>query len=277
MKQMINRVTITGADDTISPKALLDLSAEFPFVEWGILLSKNNEGNLRFPSRKWMYELHYLWSDIFKKATEGVNPLCLSGHICGSWVRQICEGNWNEFLDDNASMQDMFSRFQLNFHSQVHKLNREKFIDGFNNPELWFRQFIFQLDNVNDEILEIAKDSDIDAVGLFDLSGGLGVLPASWPVCKGYSGYAGGLSPENLEEQLEKISKVAGDGPIWIDVETHIRSEDGMGNDIFDLDRVRSFLEISQKWIVETETEKYHYSPVVRVHQKSKDRLVPQE
>ena len=34
-------VTITGADDSIQPSQLLDLQKEFPFVEWGILLSRN--------------------------------------------------------------------------------------------------------------------------------------------------------------------------------------------------------------------------------------------
>ena len=36
----LNRVTITGADDFTEPKDLVELSEEFPFVEWAILLSQ---------------------------------------------------------------------------------------------------------------------------------------------------------------------------------------------------------------------------------------------
>ena len=88
----------------------------------------------------------------------------------------------------------------------------------------------------------------IFAVPLFDLSGGAGILPESWPKAKGeYCGYAGGLSPENLEEQLEKIKCVVDeDQKIWIDVETHVRSSDDKQ---FDLDKVRKFLEISKRYV----------------------------
>ena len=32
---ILDRVTITGADDSVRPTDLLELSREFPFVEWG--------------------------------------------------------------------------------------------------------------------------------------------------------------------------------------------------------------------------------------------------
>ena len=51
---ILDRVTITGADDSIKATDLIPLSKRFPFVEWGILLSKNNEGSFRFPTRDWI-------------------------------------------------------------------------------------------------------------------------------------------------------------------------------------------------------------------------------
>ena len=33
-------VTITGADDNVDPGVLADISAEYPWVEWGLLISK---------------------------------------------------------------------------------------------------------------------------------------------------------------------------------------------------------------------------------------------
>ena len=241
MKPLIQTVTLTGADDSIQPSDLAKLSNEFPFVEWGILLSKSREGTNRYPTSEWMKQLNTICGLVSPPR------LRLSGHICGRWVRDICDGNWT-FLDECTEIYEMFSRFQLNFHGLVHKLNREKFIEGFEDERLQNRQFIFQLDDVNNDILEVAKGSGIDAVALFDLSGGAGRLPEEWPKANGVCGYAGGLGPENLQSQLELIEQVAGDSsPIWIDSETRVRS----GNDQqFDLDKVRSFLEIAKDWMM---------------------------
>ena len=243
MRKIIDKVTITGADNSVHPEDLLKLSDKYPFVEWGILLSKASQGNNRFPDLDWLQECYKTWFI----AGNSMTNFMLSGHICGTWVRHICEGQWTMF-HDLPDVTDMFGRFQLNFHSYVHKLNQEKFLAGFDDPELYYRQFIFQLDDVNNSILEVAKNSEIDAVGLFDLSGGLGVLPKDWPVSSGYCGYAGGLSPENLQSQMELIDKVVGEGPIWIDVETHVRSN---GDAQFDLDRVQKFLDVASDWVIE--------------------------
>ncbi len=257
MKQILNRVTITGADNSIEPEELFKLSNEFPFVEWGILFSRSREKTNRYPSYDWMLKLHHIWKEFYDNPvnyTRGpessVAParnyaFQLSGHICGQWVRDICQGHWS-FLDDCCDIHEMFGRFQLNFHSQVHQLNHTLFLKGFDDPRLYWRQFIFQLDNWNNNILDVAKADDIDAVGLFDLSGGAGRLPETWPQAKGYCGYAGGLSPDNLQSQLELIEQVAGDGFIWIDTETRVRSEDDR---IFDLGKVRAFLEAAKPWV----------------------------
>jgi hypothetical protein len=49
-KCFLKQVTITGADDSINYHKLFDISHQFPFVEWEILLSKNSEGYPRFPT-----------------------------------------------------------------------------------------------------------------------------------------------------------------------------------------------------------------------------------
>jgi hypothetical protein len=255
MRQMIDRVTITGADDSVDPNELAALSKRFPFVEWGILLSARAEGTNRFPSRKWIDRLSDLWWEMLgdaerRNAAGNINNdvLTLSGHVCGRWVREICGGMWT-VADSLGKSFDMFSRIQLNFHAEVHKLDRKKFIEGFDDERLYFRQFIFQLDDVNNDILDMAREADIDAVALFDTSGGIGRLPEKWPAARDfYCGYAGGLSPENLTIQLEAIEKVCGQGPIWIDVETHVRSDN---DSQFDLDKVTKFLETAEPWVTQ--------------------------
>ena len=241
MKKIIKVVTLTGADDSINPQDLFSLSAEFPFVEWGILFSRASEGKPRYPSRRWVHRLYEEWC-------RSNLPLNFCGHICGRWVRDICAGTWTILDYDKENppeVMDMFKRFQLNFHAQVHSLSESPFIEGLKKTA--HRQFIFQLDNVNNSILNIAQYNGIDAVPLFDLSGGAGVLPEEWPRANGYCGYAGGLSPENLATQLPLIAEVAGDGPIWIDAETRVRSED---DQLFDLEKVRNFLDIAKEWVI---------------------------
>lgn len=51
---ILQGVTITGADDHTYIEELMNLSAKFPFVEWGILMSPKRVGTNRFPSGHWM-------------------------------------------------------------------------------------------------------------------------------------------------------------------------------------------------------------------------------
>ena len=91
---IIKQVTVTGADESVTPQAMLEIQQRHPFVEWGILLSKSAEGRSRFPSLDWLNGL-----------VEGhdVSKFNLSGHLCGRWVRDICKGNWT-FIEYRAEI-----------------------------------------------------------------------------------------------------------------------------------------------------------------------------
>ena len=233
-KRVLDCVTVTGADDSVSVRDMVLMEQEFPFVEWGILLSKSQEGGGRFPSPPWIEEL----------ATHK-DKLSLSGHLCGRWVRDICKGE-NSLFIDRPSYRGLFERYQLNFHSYVHTVKDNKaFLCAVRTLEA--DQVIFQLDDVNNDLLRKALEMKINAVPFFDTSGGAGMLPDEWPEAWAlYSGYAGGLSPDNLSEQMEAIVKKCGSGPIWIDAETHLRSD---YDAVFDLGKVRRFLEEATPWL----------------------------
>lgn len=218
----IKTVTITGADDSISPKDLIPLQRSYPFVEWGILVSYMSP-RYRFPTETWI------------RALRGITDLNLSCHVCGRWVRDLCREG--VIATELMEILPMFKRVQLNFHAILHTIDTEKFISALR--QMSGKQIIFQLDNVNNDILKTAQEADINAVPLFDTSGGAGILPEKWPDPVSYCGYAGGLSPENVTDQLRRIHEVAGNSDVWIDVETKVRSE----NDAkFDLHKVRMFL-----------------------------------
>jgi hypothetical protein len=239
---ILDRVTVTGADDSVEPKDLIPLGQRFPFVEWGILLSKSSEGQPRFPTVG--------WTERFFGMVEGFSDTpwkSVSGHLCGRWVRDLCAGN-PAFWIERPTIATRFDRIQLNFHAIVHEINPDVFMSALpagNAPGLGY---IFQLDDVNNNLLDLVREAGVNAWPLFDTSGGAGVLPRSWPApSAAYCGYAGGLSPENVEEHLNKIDDVCDPWQrIWIDVETRVRSADDRQ---FDLDKVARFLERASHWV----------------------------
>lgn len=236
----ITKVTVTGADDSVSPSSLLEIAEEFPFVEFGILLSKNQLGCTRFPSAQWLRMLQEACNGLPKF---GIN---LSGHICGRWVREILLGRWpdDEFIEllGPDFYDHLFSRWQLNTHGISHDW-RGEFIESLKTRQ---GTVIFQYDGANNGVLYAASESGAENIAaLFDLSHGAGVLPDHWPgLLPGIPcGYAGGLSPENVFQQCTKIQEVVGSDSIWIDAETQLRRE---GTRFFDLYKVRDFLRAAQ-------------------------------
>lgn len=230
---MLAYVTLTGADDSTDHQHLVELQKKFPFVEWGILISKNNTGQPRYPSRDWLTKLL------------DVKGLNLSLHVCGSLVRDFCIGKATVTEWMGINLWDKFKRVQLNFHAMDHAFTHELFELIGMYPD---KEFIFQYDEVNYEIIKAAIDSKLNVSTLFDKSGGAGILPEAWHghLDKIRCGYAGGLSPENVSDQIPMILSASGNHDTWIDAETHVRSSQ---DTIFDLQKVETFLIKSQPYV----------------------------
>jgi hypothetical protein len=242
----LDRVTITGADDRTSTKALVELTEEYPFVEWGILVSKSSEGNPRFPTRDWI-EQFVIEMDRLDRARR--RNAWLSMHVCGFWVRRLLQGIDTEELYRFRSFP-RFQRYQLNFHAEVHRMDWPAF-EALADRYFLHRQIIFQMDGTNEALFVRASQSKANVVPLFDRSGGAGVTPQRWPAPftpNVYQGYAGGLGPGNLPTELPRIAESAGDARIWIDMERNVRSEDDMD---LDLDKVRAVLEYCAPYVVQ--------------------------
>lgn len=229
----LDRVTITGADDSISAHELRSISRDFPFVEWGILFSMTQQGGPRFPTERWIGKL-----------PEGLN---YSAHLCGRYVRDlVLEAKWR-FIDNPYNRVEIFQRVQLNFHGRFHQAHPSleavlRFYDA--------HKFIFQCDGVNDEsVLNLCITNEDHFSPLFDTSGGAGILPDKWPSAWSgtYCGYAGGLGPDNVVEQLHIIEPhVGGRASWWIDMERRVRSDDDTQ---FDLAKVRRVLELCAPFV----------------------------
>jgi hypothetical protein len=241
---ILTKVTVTGADDSVSIEHLLQIQKRYPFVEFGILLSQNNShaGTPRFPSRHWLKRL--------VEANEKASPhLNLSGHICGKWVKDIFLGKWPDLNAVTDNLIVAFQRFQLNTHAQPHRYSDLlfKLIDKLADE---CQTVIFQLDGKDGSIAARAAvewyGNGANIAGLFDLSHGAGVLPSDWPrrIAWLQCGYAGGLSSENVAEQLGRIAEAAS-GDTWVDAETHLRGD----RDEFSLARCEAFLEVCKPWV----------------------------
>lgn len=70
-------ITLTGADEKTNISDLVDISKEFPFVEWAFLFS-HNSGKPRYPSYGWMLE-----------AISELKDTNLAIHLCGSACSEV--------------------------------------------------------------------------------------------------------------------------------------------------------------------------------------------
>lgn len=254
----INKVTITGADNKTNPFDLMPLTREFPYVEWGILVARGWGGKKRFPDKEWIDDLVAAQKANFARK---LPPINLSMHVCDDWMEEILIGDDTFFLE----MEDFlpsFQRIQINTHAATLNKKVDACLDVLQNISK-HTQFIFQMDDVNGmDLLSPAMARNMNCVPLFDLSHGAGKSPDSWPrrvlrmkpnLTPVYCGYAGGLGPENITEELKRIEQVVdldgGNVPIWIDMETNVRTDGKL-----DLNKVRACLVEAKPYVVGKET-----------------------
>jgi hypothetical protein len=244
-------VTLTGADDSIKPESLFELSRLYPFVEWGILIGTRS--GTRFPSLEWRQAL----ANIHETSGRVMN---LSLHLCGKHLSRVTSGRPLE----PDSLCHGFQRTQLNFHATkqgpqcaAHINNAFDAMASF--PVPWRPEIIFQLDGENNSLVfPSIRNPRLRVVGLVDGSHGAGVLPGSWLRNEGVlgMGYAGGLGPDNLKEQLPKIIEAANGHPYWIDMETSL-----FRGGVFDLQICTDALEFIET-MTERDSRKTPPSPV---------------
>jgi hypothetical protein len=220
----IDKVTITGADDRTNYNDLLNLQEDFPFVEWGILFSESKEGKNRYPSTE-------------HRNKQFIGGLNLSAHFCGWWARQVLEECNYRLIDD---LPPQYKRIQLNYNFNTStKFNLKKlreYMDGVGD------RIILQYNRSNKPALDIwLREHSVSSKFhfLYDASGGRGteIDRIEQPIGGHYTGYAGGLSIDNLDKICCDIRRVKSDTKVWVDLESGART-----GDKFDLELVRRLL-----------------------------------
>jgi len=227
----LRHVTFSGADDQVKHEDLFALSERYPYVEWGILFSDSRSGKARYPSLTWREKFYAMDAHL----------LNISAHLCGRYVMDICSGEW-----PLAIRLARYQRVQLNVSRSMNKIADMKAVAACLAPG---PEYIIQIGSYRQPGLVLARKilEGGKASVLFDASGGQGVAAREDPappedlLC----GYAGGLSPDNLEERLKRLEQVVGEREIWVDMESGVRDEE----DRLDLGKVERCLEIAGKYV----------------------------
>ena len=225
----IKYCSITGIDDFVDTENLSVIAKKYPFVEWAVLLLPECSSQPRFPTEGWIRD--------FAKKHRGTN---IAMHLCGQ--------AFLDFIDGKAEILKLmsgFGRIQLNleFGDMDEKFDPSVLAVRVKDSPQW--EFIIQYGRNRESFLSLLKDVPNHSV-LFDESAGRGRSPSSWhsPLNGHFCGYAGGLTPENLEQNLALISRAAGDLTTWIDMESGVRTDNR-----FDLEKARRILEIAKAYI----------------------------
>lgn len=220
-------VTFTGVDQHTDLAALLQLENPIIRIEFGFLYSNDRNGKeARYPAYEWL-EATLPELDRAKGKQIG-----LALHVCG---KEGIEQLWRGDLDILTGAVD---RIQLNGTLPFETVEEicKRYSDhsvvtqgtAFNHP-------LLRVPEHNHEIL-------------VDGSGGRGLVPKAWrrPFTTKNVGFAGGLGPMNITQELPLISRAAERRPYWIDMEGKIRRPSPkvpMDQDVFSIEGVAMVLD----------------------------------
>lgn len=238
-------ITCSDPRETTPAEDVLRLSQIAPNVEIAVQ-AHPSKMSFDMPRYKWLNRL-------LKESLSMPTAPNLAVHVNMDWCDKLCQGILvPELIDVFFLLRDdglpVVRRWQINFHgSNTKKFNTDKIATLLHNSPN--REFIFQYGASEYHRVQRLNNSGAQFSVLYDASGGTGKLTKNWrgPLFENHpQGYAGGLSPENVSENLDKIAKVAGERKdIWIDAEGKLKTP---GTKIFDLERARNYIRNALSW-----------------------------
>lgn len=229
-------------DETIK---LLEIS---PLAELGIQ-AHPTAMTAGMPRNKWMNKLLNAVQNLEKQPN-------LALHVNYDWCTSIITNgripteieNWMGRKNTKTNIP-LIQRIQLNIGDNTGNINENEIIKVLNRfPNC---EFIFAFNNNVKNQIDALKKHTTKFKLLFDQSYGAGKQPDHWapPIYDDIQfGYAGGLSPENVANNMDKISNILPEKyETWIDAEGQLRR-----NNTFDIELARNYLLNALKW------NKYH-------------------
>jgi len=190
----------------------------------------------------------YVWFETLAHAVRNTD-INIAMHVNSEWRTEICRGNVPYEIRRLWDMRryngkPIIGRVQVNINGgkDVFRFWANKVADVIRAyPDI---EFIFQYTPRQKTRIGKLDGLDVPFSMLFDASGGCGKLPDRWhsPISpKHKMGYSGGLSPENVTENLQKINAVLPcEYTTWIDAEGKLKNPD-TGH--FDIARVEQYIQ----------------------------------
>lgn len=205
---MISLVTFTGIDERTDLTRVREFVEKYRFVEFGVLLSLTPEDK----------DARYMYLDQIRHVAEALHDVPLALHVCGSAVQHLVFNSH----PDVVALAAKFGRVQLNFNAK-----KAKFTSGDLESAMTAipGKVITQHFPGNTQLVNELRAPNHQV--LYDTSGGSGRPTQHWlpPFERKATGYAGGLGPEGIHESLEAIANAAGTTPVWIDMESRVRTD----------------------------------------------------
>ena len=199
-----------------------------------------------------------IWFTELLRAAYSIPTLNLAIHINNEWANDICVNGKipNVLLEwlaaRNTKRNPIIKRIQINMPAHTVQYIDEAKVSQI-IKDFCRHEFIFQYNDNTKPAIQKIHDTGAKFSLLFDASGGRGVAPRVWekPIYATHPmGYSGGISPDNVVDNLRKINLVVpSDAPIWIDAEGRLKSNDLFNEKmLFDTQLARLYVKRANDW-----------------------------
>ena len=219
----LKTIVCSGINENNDITDAVDFLKKYKNAEFGVQCSPKKAG-YQTPRFEWLKELLY-------KLNERKIENRVALHLNEGFVVSFCDEKIPDEISDLLDIGSAVGRLQLNF-----KIGREVFASG-NVPNIKTLEkamqsvashpIILSASQPNLSFIHKAYHQGMKFDVLFDDSFGEGVMPdvRRPPLFADvFQGYAGGLSPENVAEELIKIGKLT-KGAVFIDAEGKLKQE----------------------------------------------------
>lgn len=240
---MLSKITLAGADEATDIKSLVALCKNFTLSEIAIHVSEKNAG---FNSDGYWWLREFFLFDLYG---EDCN---VALHVNDIWAENFSNGDISPELETFLGMryQDetpFIKRVQLNIPAIINPQSKLQTLVNVIQRFLDIR-FVFSYNEASKDFIQKLYATGATFDCLFNASFGKGILPEKRPspmIDTIYHGYAGGLSPENVTSELDKIKKqLTPTASFYIDAKSNLQDDDGH----FSIDKSILFLKKATTW-----------------------------
>ena len=242
-------ITCSGISFNNDIEDIIDLGKKYLLAEFAVQAS---------PKSFYKGSPKYEWFNTLLSSCK-VNNIRIATHVNLGYCKDMCHGVVPCDLQDlwnvkRKNGEPAIGRVQININggNDISEFHADKVADIIRAyPKI---KFIFQYAPEQYERIKQLDKQNVPFALLYDVSGGEGKLSRdSWRgiILPGHqTGYAGGLSPDNVVENLNYINTLlpADYSTTWIDAEGKLKSPDSNGKKVFDVALAKKYIERAYRW-----------------------------